>query len=282
MKKVLIFAILSLVMLHSSAMAKEQLTWLVLHWPPLQMLEGVDKGKGKIDALMNLYRENLPQYEHKTIKMNSSRFWNDLKAGKNICSIFSIKTEKRLQFAEFSEKAYFVMPLRIIMKKSNIDKLKNPESMSMKDLLRDSRFKGVFTIKRSYNTQVDDLIKKYQTNIEIIPIRSANIIQMLLTERTDYTIEYPFIASYLAGQYQDEYTTKLGSIGIKELPGFSIGHLACTKNDWGKKVIKDFNSVLKRVKSMPEYLEIMQMWHTDQQELEIIDKAFKEEFLQKD
>ena len=131
MKKHFLAITLILLFLSSNLISKEQITWLVVHWPPFQMLEGSDKGKGRFDALLNIFRKNLPQYEHRTTRMNWARFRNDVKDEKNVCSFFSIKTKERLKYAEFSRVVTFVLPLRIIMRKTSIKKLENPKSLSL-------------------------------------------------------------------------------------------------------------------------------------------------------
>jgi len=271
--------LISLVLMSSSLFAKEKITWHVVHWPPFQMLDGVDKGKGRFDALLNLFRENLPQYEHETLRMNWARFFNDVKKGEKVCSIFIIKTDERETFAEFSKIVTFNFPIRIIMRKSTIRELGNPDSLSIVDMLENSRFKGVIESKRSYTPQIDTLLLKHKANISPRPIQARNIIQMLVSGRTDYTIEYPYTANYLAKEFQSDYPAELGSIEIKELSNFLISHFACPKNEWGHEVVKDFDTMLKKVRPTPEYLKIMKMWHTDPQEIEVIESTFREMFL---
>ena len=93
---------------------------------------------------------------------------------------------------------------------------------------------------------------------------------MLLAGRADYTIEYPYVANYMAKKFQAEYDTKIESIPIMELQDFGQSSCACPKNDWGKKVIDDFDDMLEQVKRTPEFLKIMQLYHTDPKELEEI------------
>ncbi|MBU2515626.1 TIGR02285 family protein [bacterium] len=280
MKKFLVIAIFNLFIFGTTVSAKEKIKWLVIHWPPFQMLSGADKGMGRFDAMLNLYRQNLPQYDHQTIEMNWARFWSDLKKGEKVCSTFAIKTKERQQFAVFSKVISFGLPLRIIMSRSNISKLGNPGMISLTDLLEDSRFKGVFVEKRSYYAHVDKILKEHDKNIYFMAIEDQNVIQTLLSGRIDYTLEYPYLANYLAEKYQSKYKSKLGSIGVKELTDFATSYLACPKNEWGYQVIRDFDIMLKKVKPTDTYLKIMQIGHTDPNELEIIKEGFEKAFLQ--
>ena len=116
MKKLVICFVLLFLSVSVSAAAREKMTWLVVHWPPFQILEGPDKGKGRFDALLELYKKNLPQYEHQTVVMNWARFWAEIQQGTNVCSTFAIKTPERSQYAVFSKPLSIALPQRIIMR----------------------------------------------------------------------------------------------------------------------------------------------------------------------
>ena len=282
MKKTIVFILLSMVIHCSTAWAEETMTWLVTNWPPLQMLEGPDKGKGRYDAFMELYREHLPQYEHKTIEMNWSRFWTDIKEGKNVCSIFAVYSKDRAEFAEYSELATVGIPLRIVMRQSDMEKLGNPESISLIDLLEDDRFKGTLVNKRSYFAILDPILEEHHRNIKRISVSDKNLIRMILSGRTDYTLEYSYVANYLAEKYKTEYDTKIGSIAIKELPPVVSAYLACPKNEWGKKVIKDFNAALSKLKHTKEYFDIHLMYQSGPNEIDAITEGYQKLILKKD
>lgn len=264
------------VLIFSNLSAKETLTWQVVHWPPFQMLEGVDKGHGRFDALLALYQANLPQYEHKTIQMNWARFWNEIRDGKEICSIFAIRTDERSSYTAFSKPLSMGLPLKIIMRESSIDALGKPDAISIVNLLEDKKFKGIFISKRSYYSTIDTILEQHSSlsTFKTLAIPDENVIRMILSGRADYTLEYSYLANYLASKLQTEYDAKIGSIAVKENLPYGQSCLACPKNGWGKKVVKDFDFMLERIKLQPEYLKIMQMYHTDPKELEEIKQQF--------
>ena len=260
------------VLFFSDLAAKEVITWQVIHWPPFQMLEGPDKGQGRYDALLELCQTNLPQYEHQTIAMNWARFYSEIKEGKKVCSIFIIRTKERDSFIWFSKPVSIGLPLRIMMRESGIETLGSRNPVSIATLLKDTRFKGILVDKRSYYTAIDTILAEHASlnTVKRVATPEEGIIQMLLAGRADYTIEYPYVANYMANKFQGSYDTKIESIPITELQDFGRSSCACPKNDWGKKVIDDFDDMLERVKRTPEFLKIMQMFHTDPKELEEI------------
>jgi len=281
MKKILILAILSVFILSNNVSAKEKITWQVVNWPPFQILKGSEKGKGLYDALLNLYIKNLPQYEHETKEMNWARFWTDVQKGEQVCNIFAIKTDARLKIARFSQPTWFGLPQRIIMNKNTIKKMGSPVEISLNEMIKNKKYKGVIESKRSYGVNLDKILRNNNknSNVEKISAGPESIIQMVLSGRADYTIEYPIVASYLANQVGAKYKAKIGSVGIKETPKFIVAWVACPKSKWGDIVTGDINKVLNRVKLTPEYLEIMKMWYSDPKELSTIENNYSKFFL---
>jgi len=257
--------------------AKEAITWQVVHWPPFQILKGPDKGRGEFDALLEMYKVNLPQYEHKTIRMNWARFWDEIKEGKKICNMFAIKTDERAGYALFSKPLSMGLPLRVMMRDSSIETLGSRNPISIVTLLKDKRFNGIFIDKRSYYAVMDKILGEYASlpTVKMLAIPSESVLQMILAGRADYTLEYPRIANYITSKIQTEHDAKIESIAVTELQSFAQSCLACPNNDWGEKVIKDFDKMLDRVKRTPEYLKILQMYYTDPKDLEDIRQGFE-------
>ncbi|MBI9075132.1 MAG: TIGR02285 family protein [Desulfatibacillum sp.] len=284
MKKYLVLGVLTVFLLHSNAWSKEELKWLVIDWPPYQMLEGPEQGMGRFDALLDMYIKNLPQYDHKKVEMNWARFWTGVKEGQEVCNIFAIKTEEREQIAAFSTANSFGIPVRAVMRKSTSESLGNPLSVSLSDIVKDRRLKGVLESKRSYGPALDKILTGIQgsVNFERVAIPSDSVIQMLLSGRVDYSIEYPFVAYYLAEKHASLYKEPLISIPIEDGPRFYESYVACPKNEWGEMVLKDINTMLEKVKQDPEYLRILQKGYTNQEERDLMQDNYSTYFLQLD
>ena len=250
--------------------AEETLTWQVLHWPPWMMLEGEDKGKGRFDYILREAHENLPQYNHVIENMNWARFWHEVEIKNNICTVFAFKSGKREDIVYFSEPHTFVLPNAIIMKKANIEKLGDPSTYSIVKLLQDKRFKGYAEKNRSFSGTLDNVLKKNESgsNLKRVAESSESLIKMVSTGRIDYTIEYPIVAAYYDQKYDNPGS--ISSIPITEMTPFAYVYLACTKNEWGKKVVERWNAVLRRIKPTQEYRRITEIGHTDEGELKVI------------
>ncbi len=275
--KRLLLGILIFFLFCPPASARETITWLILDWPPWMMLTGEDAGQGRFNHILRILQENLPEYEHRTENMNWARFWHELEDNKNnYCNIFAYKSGKREEIAYFSTPLTIGLPNAIIMKKSTKEKLGNPEKYSIVTLLHDKRFSGAIEKTRSYTGKIDDILKDVEpgSNLTRIPEGSQSMIKMVITGRIDYTIEYPVVASYHAGKHGAD-PDAIVSIPITEMDPITYAYLACTRNEWGKRVIDQVNAALCRVKPTEEFRRIVEIGHTDPEELEIIRGSYE-------
>jgi uncharacterized protein (TIGR02285 family) len=135
----------------------------------------------------------------------------------------------------------------------------------------------VFVARRSYYPVIDQILEQYGSlpTVNRLAIPDENALRMVLSGRMDYTLEYPYVANYMASKLKPGFDTEIGSIPVKELLDHGKSSLACPNNEWGEKVTKDIDEMLDRVKYKPEYLKIMQMYHSDQNELDDISTGFK-------
>ncbi|MCP3944269.1 MAG: transporter substrate-binding domain-containing protein [Desulfobacteraceae bacterium] len=208
--------------------AKDKLTWLTLNWPPWMILEGKDQGKGQFDYILREARKNLPQYDHVTEKMNWARFWYEVKNNNNICSPFVLKTAKREEIVYFSIPHTFVLPNAIIMRKTDIKRLGNPDTYSIVELLQDKRFKGYVEKSRSFTAIVDNVLQKHESGSNLTRVAESpeSLIKMVATGRVDYTIEYPIVAAYYDKNEQLLNKCREGTILKIGLPSSFLSDLA--------------------------------------------------------
>jgi len=274
--KIFIFLFLLTSVVH----AKEKMTWMVIHWPPIMMLDGADKGKGKGDALLEMFIENMTQYQHVKKKMNWARVWKNIREGQPICNFMALKNPAREKFAVFSIPLSITTPYRIVMTQKAWERLGKVESYSLAKLMGNQKFKGRIEKKRSYkklNKVVEDNAEG--SGLRLGAAKSKNIFNMMFLDRVDYTIEYPYVASYL-DKLIGGSSGKLRYIEIEESNAFGFGgHVACPKNDWGRKVIVNIDKVIRNEIKTGSLLKALQVWQTDPKDREMIEKFFNENFL---
>ncbi len=282
-RRTLLMLFMLIVLLPDFSRAKDTLYWQKVNWPPYQILQGEDAGKGRFDVYINLFQEQLPQYDHQNVEMNWSRFWLDVKAGKHVLNSMAIQTDERSQIAYFSQVISFALPHRIIMKRSTLEKMGNPESVALADIINNASIHGILEQKRSYSTQLDDILNKggTETNFDRKAIDVEHIFKMILAGRADYTIEYPIVVDYLLHKLQMGKDIPLSSVRIEELPRYIPARIAAPKTPWGRAVIDDIDKMIDGLKTTRRYLEISKMYHSDPRELNEIDNIHEELFLGK-
>jgi uncharacterized protein (TIGR02285 family) len=270
------------IVLHpASSRAQDTLYWQQVNWPPYLILQGDDAGKGQYDKYIKLFQEKLPQYEHQNIEMNWSRFWEDIKLGKHVLNSMAIKTDERTQFAYFSQPISIVLPHRIIFNSSTLAKMGNPESVSLSDIIRVPGIHGILEQKRSYSTQLDDILDKADVgvNFDRKVIDAEQVFKMLITGRADYTIEYPAVINYLTNKHHTDKNISLNSVRIQELPRYIESHIAAPKTPWGLAVIQNIDNIVDGLKTTNRFLEIQKMYTSDQKELDEIQNIYEEVLL---
>lgn len=257
---------------HSTySFAEDSVRWMSLNWPPWMIIEGKDQGTGRFDYLQKIVIENLPKYRHQKEVMNWSRFWNEVEEGKNVCYVFGLKTGKRDDLVYFSAPISMVLPNAIVMRKEDAVKLGNPNSYSLVQLLKDKKMRGVVEKTRSFTEDLDILLKEHEpgSNLQRIVGEPASLVKMVISGRADYTLEYPIVAAY-EGKKEIGNSDAITTIPIAEVAPFSYVYLACTKNEWGKKVVDRWNTALHRLKPTKEYREICEIGLTGEKELRVI------------
>jgi uncharacterized protein (TIGR02285 family) len=280
MKRSIIPFFVALLLVPFLTEAKDVIYWQRINWPPFQILRGEDAGRGRADIIEKILQNRLPQYEHRNVEMNWSRYWKEVRAGKHILNTLAIKTDERSRYAVFSDVATFSLPHRIIMKKSTLAELGNPEAVLLSEFLRDQRVRGIIEQARSYSPGLDKILKSSERsgNFSRGPLEIASILRMILSGRVDYTIEYPFVVDYVMKKHHTQDMGLIGGIKIQELPPYVIAHVAAPKNQWGIKVIHEINHVIGSVKSTDDYMEAHVMWHSDAGDLRRIRSIYEKLF----
>jgi uncharacterized protein (TIGR02285 family) len=276
MRLIINLCLISVCVTHARA-NDNQITWLITNWPPWMILEGDDRGTGRFNHILDLAQKNLTQYRHRTVNMNWSRVWFEIKEGKHICNIFAYKTEEREHIAYFSEPHTFVLPNAIIMKHDKIKKLDNPKSYSVVKLLGDKRFKGIIEKTRSFSYKLDGILEKHISGSNLIrkSAKPESFIKMIDANRIDYTIEYPVVAAY----FDQKYCLNKGflsSILIEELPLYNTVCVACPKNEWGQlKVIFGSYCIVTIIVTMFQlFAEYYHTKHSIAKEIQLLPKTF--------
>ena len=236
--------------------AGDVINWHKIHWPPKFILDGADKGQGNFDELNNLYIKALPQYQHKKRTSTNARLWLDIKNGLNICDMAALQTPERETFALFSHANIISLSPRIIINKSSFNRLKLSTKMSLHEFLKTTTLTGYIEKNRSFGPVLDPVIN--DSAISSRPLTPRQILKMVAMARVDFTLEFPSVVNYILKN--NPIADNIVMIQLTETLGYLFGKVACTKNDWGRKVIRDINLMLEREIPHEQYFNLIMKW----------------------
>ncbi|MGB1239211.1 MAG: TIGR02285 family protein [Pseudomonadales bacterium] len=257
------------------ARADNQIIWQSIHFPPLTILRGEDKGQGQLDRFFPYLQQQLSQYQHQNVEMNWARTFKAIGKGDHICSTMVFKSAEREAIAKFTVPVAVALPIRVIMSKENLARLGATTSYSLVELMADKRFAGSLVNDRSYTPAIDKLLAEHEavSNLSRKSIVSKSLLTMLKLGRVDYMLEYPATVSYLMKE-DSQFKEAFSSVAIEEIPAFTLTYLACPNSPWGKQVVADINTVIINKHSADEYIDLLTQGY-NHEEREVIRKGLQ-------
>lgn len=258
--KVIIFFLL----LGFESIAKT-VTFLKVDFAPYYIFEGIHKGQGRDEAIINLLKQSLPEHRFQQILIPSSRALFELQhSKKTTCMLSLYKTEQRKQLFYFSEQ-YSTIGLAptIAMHKDVAEKIvsKGISTTSLKDLIfKNDLILGKST-ERSYGQHVDKIILNIPKEDMIIRAGKdslQSLTYMLLKKRVDLIIGYPGEHLYLQSKLKKE--NQFIQLQIDESPKTVLGFIGCNKSKESQQFLKKADTSLRKIKTSTEYASLMLRW----------------------
>jgi uncharacterized protein (TIGR02285 family) len=240
--------------------AKDSVTWMEAIAPPFFIHEGELKGQGYEDVITDILIENLPEYSHDEMTSNISRHYYNFKQGQKVCNVGLYKTAEREEFLYFSTPSFFTLPTVLVIKKDKFTNFGNSKTVRLDALLKEGKMTIGRATNRSYGKYVDTILDKYKEQGKIVAFEgeelSRNFFQMLMLGRLDALISLPEEAIYQTEKlkFKDEIMTltiEENQVGYESW----LSYVACSKTEWGKKIIDEINQVLLEQRPTKRYRE---------------------------
>lgn len=229
----------------TAAQAKETITWATLHFPPWMILNGDSKGTGVWDALQAELVAKLPEYDHRMVEMKNVRYEELAKQQEKVCKVYYFKTPERESIFYYSHPSVVFLSNQVLMRSEKAKALGNPSSISLEQLVADSRFDGTFIDGRSYGKPIDEIILKNQgkAHLHSRVMDNQSLFEFLRLGRTDYILEFPAVRSFF--ELDLDIHPEVVNITIQEAIPYNVTYVTCVRNDWGKRIIGRVNQILK-------------------------------------
>lgn len=242
---------------------KTSIPWAVIDWSPYYILRGPQLGEGRLDRLKKIIAERLPLYQFVDVYADMPRAMELWGLGKNICIGSAIKTPDREKLAYFTAWSFQVPHEYLIVTGKPEVFRRMPDAPSLKEILSQKKLKGVFTENRSYGLAIDSMIQAaVKPPSSVKQVRSSegylSVLKMIEKGRYDYTIEYESVVWEFN---QRIFPSKpLYSKPLKESYPSIVIYVACTKNEWGKKVVQQIDEALQKAAISKEYQSAVESW----------------------
>jgi len=239
------------------------LRWGTLVLPPIHNIdEGEFKDMGCSDELIKLFNRHFEITAVPEI-YPAKRLMNNLKNFETLANPILKKTKKRAKFLYYSKlPTAFIPSHMIVVTKKRYDQLKK-KSLSLEEILSDSKNRVGLQITRSYGKTLDQIILKTKDKSEIYYDYRSNPYKSLLNKLNDgvldFVVGYPMEIEYLKRRFDLQ---SLKCVRIDELADepYHVSYFGISKTAKGKQIIEQVDRVLSDLRKKKEYRNFFERW----------------------
>lgn len=229
------------------------MNWVWLHFPPVFISDGPMKNQGFVSQwLPGLQADVFPSRQHQFQAMTPARAWQTMKDGEFLCHPAALRDQKRTSFAIFSEPWSLAPDKAILMRRDTAERLfPGQQVISAADLfIREDLRLGLIQ-DANYYVHIAPWLDGSVAEDKAVRLSNkqplTQLYRLLVNNRIDYMIEYPWIGGYLKrllAMQGKRQPVEIVSLAIKELPEFTPVYIACTKSPEGEQAIAGINQWL--------------------------------------
>lgn len=241
--------------------------WASLDFPPFQIVDGPHRGSGSFDGLRDLLVREIRDAEHELITMSFARREDELRNGTLLCSPGMFRTPVRERYLVYSKPALIHLDNRLVFLARNAARFPPGAKIDLERVFKDERLKGGIIVGRSFAPNIDALVRRHggSANLQMRGLNPSHMIELLLKGEIDYTIMFPHEAAFLEQQAGSK--DLLTDRPIAGVPPYIVTHVACTRSEWGERVVARVDRILREQRNHPEYRQLSERWYSpaDQQ-----------------
>jgi uncharacterized protein (TIGR02285 family) len=241
--------------------ARDTLTWAVLHFPPFQILEGPHRGSGSFDGELQVLIDKLPEFDHKVVPMSFARRKEEFMAGTNICTPGIFRAPALALKLALSQPMLTHLDNRVVFLKDRAELFGADDPIDLNGLFDRRSVIGAVVPGRSYAPNIDQAIEGHRGNPNLLSraLETTQLFQMLLDGDIHYLLLFSHEAAFLADRFGAN--GRLGNRAIAGTPPYLFTHVACTGSAWGNAVIGKVNAIMHGVRGQPEYRAYSERWY---------------------
>jgi len=256
-KHLLFLILISLSMYPNHLLANGIIQWGRLDFPPFEISAGSFKNKGIVDVFRGIVERGLVNYKHEDAGLMTYTRLKVLLKTDTICHGALMRTP------EIEELSYLSVGIGIMPSHALLTSMENYKAtfnhQNMISLQHIIKMENIIlgAQSRTMGPVIDSIIEKHknQKNILIRNVPTINgLFKMLFHKRLDYIVGYPAEAMFWNEQKPQD--RQLAVIPFKETAGqYTIGRLACSRNEEGKKIIKRANKIISNQRMKDDFID---------------------------
>lgn len=243
-------------------LVRDKIAWAALDFPPFQIVAGPHRGSGSFDGLRDLLVREIRDADHELVTMTFARREDELRNGTPLCSTGMFRTPVRERYLVFSKPALIHLENRLVFLGKNAARFPFGTKVDLEKLFKDRRLVGGIIAGRSFAPNIDASIRHHggSPNLEMRAVKPSQVIELLLSGEIDYTIMFPHEAAFL--ERQAGRGGWLSNRPIAGTPPFIVTHVACTRGEWGERVVARVDRILREQRNRPEYRQFSERWYS--------------------
>ena len=246
----------------AGAQDPDRITWLTMEFPPFFIHQGDQAGQGIADGVMRILQERMPAWRHRQEVANTAQIVGRLRAGEPVCSAAYIRTPERERHMSFSLPDLLLPPNGITIRRSDLARFGGGGPVSLDRLLSSAELRLGVAQGRSYGEEIDGILDRYKQSRHVYSRLGddiyATLFDMLLRDGVDYVVGYPYEAAFHARLRGRE--NEILSLQVEENPELVLAHVVCPRTDWGRRVIREIDGILREVRPTTEYRALVEQW----------------------
>lgn len=246
------FALLAGLASAVTAQPKETLIWLLRDLPPTMIFEGPKKGQGIIDQMLPLLIADLPQYNHRLMRVNRARGMQMLHEASLSCDPSLVWTKEREQWIAFSIPAFRAVSNGLVIRQEDrpvLEPFLTDGEVDLAALLESGRNKVGVVAERSYGQVVDSLLRQAPEGALTSHYGNdalGSLLQMQGLGRLQVVLGYWPEIRYQASQ-KHITDDQLEFYPIRGTGKYLSGHIGCSNTPQGRQVISEINQLLRHM-----------------------------------
>jgi len=260
----------SLLLLVPWSINAQTVTWLRVDAPPFSLSQD-EKQQGICEAIIDSVIAQTPQFDHQILTLPQVRLRSYFEQGQNVCTPCLIKREDNSN-VRFSISTNVYPPLRVITTSLKQKKLvtKYTVPLRLELLLSDKEFRYGQSRGRKYTPWIQNLIHNIKGDDTVTfnyraTDQAAALGDMLINDRIDYGIDYPFIADHYNQLKGINVLTSTTISGTED--DVILGAIGCAQtapNDFAQNFLETINPILlNKILPSEKYMNNQKNWVGD-------------------